>query len=299
MKSYIIEPNHERQEAVIEVCELHGTSGADMMAAIRYALQCEEVEVFYGRGALERHAIYVDQDALLKQLPSEGFMYVPAIMEVPFAGRAVVLGITSQGDDDVMVEPHIAEESLSELVSVSYVTKRYAETAFSLAESKEKKAREYLDEVGNGPVASDTLPNVFDDDSVHALRWVRTDARASVPSYISEGAACFDLAALEDTVIPAGGVQTVRLGLAVAVPQGSVIRLFSRKDMGLDHTPRLCNGCELVDSTMRDELVLVLANDRECDVLIKADSLIARGLVQEVRQYLMVEVDHLPTPIDL
>ena len=299
MKSYIIEPRHDSQEVVLEVCELHGKSGNDLMAAIRYALQCTEVEVFYGRGPLERHAIYVDQDALLKQAPTHGFLYVPAIMEVPFAGRAVVLGITSQGDDDVMVEPHIPEEDLSELVSVSYVNKRYAEMAFTLAESKEKKAREFLDEVGTGPVPAETLPNLFDDDSLHVLRWVRLDARAALPTYASEGAACFDLAALEDTLIPAGSVQAVRLGLAVAVPQGSVIRLFSRKDSRNEHTPRLCNGCDVVDPSMRDELVLMLANDRACDVLIKADTPIARGMVQEARQYLMVEVDHLPTPIDL
>lgn len=298
MKSYLIEPNHIAQAVEIQVCELHGSSGQEMMSAIRYALQCKQVEVFYGRGSLEGHAIYLDQDALLNQDPELGFMSVPDIMDLPFAGRAVILGVEQVNGDDVMVEPHIEEEELLDLLGVSYCTRRYAEMAFDLAESREQKAREFLNDKGDGPMKASELPTVFNDDSIPVLRWVRLDAQGVVPRYESERSSCFSVFAKEDVLLPARSVVRVGLGLAVDIPAGHVIRLFGRPSQE-GASPRLCNGSDLVTHEHQGELSVVLGNDRDEDVLIKRHVCLAYGLVQEVKRYLMLEVDELPTPIDL
>lgn len=94
--------------------------------------------------------------------------------------------------------------------------------------------------------------------------------RATLPSYATTGAACFDLKALIDTVdgklgdaimIPPGQARTVSTGLAFELPQGHVLLINSRSGHGFKHGVRLANSQGILDEDYRGEAMVRLHND--------------------------------------
>lgn len=109
-----------------------------------------------------------------------------------------------------------------------------------------------------------------------------------VPQYATEGAACFDLHAIiendigADAILP-GCSYTFRTGLAVEVPDGHVLMIYSRSGHGFNHGVRLANGTGVVDADYRGELLVCLHNDNpKYPFVINDQDRIAQALILPV-----------------
>lgn len=86
---------------------------------------------------------------------------------------------------------------------------------------------------------------------------------AITPTYGSDGAACFDLYAIE--VSGGGDYKTAicRTGLAFEVPEGHVMLIFSRSGHGFNKDVRLANCVGVIDSDYRGEVMVKLTKDSD------------------------------------
>ena len=91
---------------------------------------------------------------------------------------------------------------------------------------------------------------------------------AVIPTYAHEGDACFDLTAatvdgygFTGSVIDHNQPVFCGTGLAVDVPEGHVMLVFSRSGHGFKKNIRLSNGTGIIDSTYRGEVMVKLASD--------------------------------------
>lgn len=121
----------------------------------------------------------------------------------------------------------------------------------------------------------------------------KLDERAIIPQYQSEGAACFDLHAIEDGLVHVNG--TFRTGLAMEIPEGYVMLVFSRSGHGFSKDIRLANCVGVIDSDYRGEIKVKLTNDnfrpyiRTMDVQV--GDRIAQGMILPIPKVEFVEGD--------
>ncbi len=94
----------------------------------------------------------------------------------------------------------------------------------------------------------------------------KTHPDAVLPSYATQGAACFDLYAATVTgpLLPGDAVE-VGTGLAFEIPQGYGMLVFSRSGHGFSHDIRLANCVGVIDSDYRGEVLLKLRSDRSAE----------------------------------
>lgn len=95
----------------------------------------------------------------------------------------------------------------------------------------------------------------------------KTDDRAVMPAYGSEGAACFDIfgSSVQSGERAEDGIGyqtlTIRTGLKFEVPDGWVMRLYSRSGHGFKFGVRLCNSTGIIDSDYEGEVMVKLRAD--------------------------------------
>jgi len=124
------------------------------------------------------------------------------------------------------------------------------------------------------------------------LKVKRLDDRARLPEYATEGAACFDITAINKT--PEGPTRaSFGTGLAFEVPKDHVMLVFSRSGHGFRDNTRLANCVGVVDSDYRGELFVKL--DRSDGMMIDAlpGDRIAQAMVIPVSRVSLVEVEEL------
>lgn len=85
---------------------------------------------------------------------------------------------------------------------------------------------------------------------------------AIVPKYQTEGAACFDLHAIDGDGTSILNSQLFRTGLAFEVPEGYAMLVYSRSGQGFNHAVRLANCVGVIDSDYRGEVFVRLVNDQ-------------------------------------
>lgn len=122
------------------------------------------------------------------------------------------------------------------------------------------------------------------------LRIKKLADHARLPVYATEGAACLDLSSIEGMTIGAGAAHTFRTGLAVEVPAGHVMLVFSRSGHGFKHGVRLANCVGVIDSDYRGELMIRLANDGLLPIKIEAGDRIAQAMILPVPSISQIEV---------
>lgn len=128
------------------------------------------------------------------------------------------------------------------------------------------------------------------------VNFKKLSPEAQVPTYGTEGAACFDLYALQDAVVRGGSATTVHTGVAVEVPPGHVMLVFSRSGMGYNHALRLSNCVGVIDSDYRGEVVARLHQDSVDPARkyrIKAGDRVAQALIVPIPTIELVEVKEL------
>ena len=92
----------------------------------------------------------------------------------------------------------------------------------------------------------------------------RIDAGAIMPTYGTDGAACFDLYAKRGnnrTFLFTDQTHEVGTGLAFEIPQGFAMLIFSRSGMGFKDAVRLSNCTGVIDSDYRGEVRVKLIRD--------------------------------------
>lgn len=121
-------------------------------------------------------------------------------------------------------------------------------------------------------------------------------SKAKIPTYGSEGAACFDFYACldeDEIVVPAHGTVKVGTGLAFALGKGNVLFLYSRSGHGFKHGLRFVNCVGVIDSDYRGEVMVGIHNDSDTPYTLKDGERIAQGIVQSYLPTNFVVVDDL------
>lgn len=119
------------------------------------------------------------------------------------------------------------------------------------------------------------------------------DDKATLPEYATEGAACFDLASVQDGWVGGGKTMIFRTGLHFEVPDDHVMLVFSRSGHGFKNDVRLANCVGVVDSDYRGEVMVKLTNDGQRGMSVTAGDRIAQAMILPVRQATFTKTDDL------
>jgi dUTP pyrophosphatase len=134
------------------------------------------------------------------------------------------------------------------------------------------------------------------------LRRVHPDAQ--LPAYGTDGAAAFDFACVDgpwnDPSDPGlcrlvgGHAYLFATGWEVEIPQGYVLKLFSRSGHGFKHGLRLSNCVGIIDSDYRGQLMVQLQADLRGTVAhVRKGDRIVQGILERVERAAFLEVEQL------
>ena len=121
----------------------------------------------------------------------------------------------------------------------------------------------------------------------------KLDPAAILPTYATAGAACFDLRTIEHGRVPARGSAKFRTGLAFEVPDGHVLKVYSRSGHGFNYGLRLSNVVGIIDSDYRGELIVSITNDSATAFEFEPGDRIAQGMIVLPPQVELAEADSL------
>ena len=115
------------------------------------------------------------------------------------------------------------------------------------------------------------------------------------PKYATDGAAGFDLHAIEDGAATPGVVAKVPLGFAAAVPEGHAMLITARSGHGVKFGAGVPQGYGLIDSDYRGEISMVLTVKRHMDWSV--GDRIAQAIIVPVVRVHMTLVWELPDTV--
>ena len=122
----------------------------------------------------------------------------------------------------------------------------------------------------------------------------RLDPDLPLPSYAHPGDAGADLVAAEDAELAPGARQTVRTGIAVAIPVGHVGLVHPRSGLAARLGVTVLNAPGTVDAGYRGEILVILVNhDHHNPVKISRGDRIAQLVIQRVERAAFQVVDQL------
>lgn len=128
------------------------------------------------------------------------------------------------------------------------------------------------------------------------VRIRRLRADVSLPCYGSPGAAAFDLAAADETTVPAGGMALIATGLVVEAPAGMFLGIFARSSTPLKRGLVVANGVGVVDADYcgpADEVKVAVLNVTAAAVTIRPGDRIAQGIFLPAPRVTWDETDAL------
>lgn len=123
------------------------------------------------------------------------------------------------------------------------------------------------------------------------IKLLSEDARK--PTYGSKGAACFDIYASEEALVPASKTFKFQTGLAFEIPEGYTMLVFPRSGLSVNKGLRLSNCVAVIDSDYRGELLVPLYNDTRMDQLVRSGDRIAQAMLVKADQIDLEEVPEL------
>ena len=126
-----------------------------------------------------------------------------------------------------------------------------------------------------------------------SVRRLRPDA--SLPRYMTDGAAGLDLAAALDApvTLPPGERALVPTGVAIAIPAGWEGQVRPRSGLAAKHGVTCLNAPGTIDFDFRGELKVILVNHGREPFTIARGERIAQMVVAPVMQVALVEADSL------
>lgn len=127
------------------------------------------------------------------------------------------------------------------------------------------------------------------------LKVKRLHPDARLPTYGSDGAACFDICSLSDGYLDdiAHPTAIFRTGLAFEVPEGWALLIYSRSGHGFKSNIRLANCVGVIDSDYRGEVMVKLTVDDFGRMIVNPGDRIAQAMLVPVPRTVFHEVDEL------
>lgn len=130
------------------------------------------------------------------------------------------------------------------------------------------------------------------------LRIQKLDPQAITPEYATDGAACFDLHALDEgRPHPRDPHAAIfRTGLAFEVPLGWVMKVYSRSGQGFKDAIRLSNCVGIIDSDYRGEVQVALRFDGDDEMRcpkVRVGDRIAQAMLVQAPRVMFEVVDKL------
>lgn len=117
----------------------------------------------------------------------------------------------------------------------------------------------------------------------------KLNSEAVTPTYGSEGAAAFDLYALEDTGVFMSTL--IPTGISMEVPKGYVLLVVPRSSIGLKTTLRMPHSTGVIDSDYRGEIKVMYESMEP--MVVKKGERIAQGMIIPVTKVDFEEVKEL------
>lgn len=126
------------------------------------------------------------------------------------------------------------------------------------------------------------------------LKVKRLHEDAQLPTYGTDGAACFDLYAMHCGKATNTMPVIVRTGLAFDIPEGWVLKVYSRSGHGFKHSVRLANAVGVIDSDYVGEVMVKLTcDDPFGEFSFAKGDRIAQAMLEPAPRVNLVEVDAL------
>ena len=125
------------------------------------------------------------------------------------------------------------------------------------------------------------------------LKVKRLSSLATLPTYATEGSACFDLRAVHNGVVKPGCAMEFATDLAFEVPPGWVMKLYSRSGHGFKHGVRLANTTGIIDSDYRGHVPVMLSNDSGVAFYVAFGDRVAQAMLERVEPVEFEEADAL------
>lgn len=117
---------------------------------------------------------------------------------------------------------------------------------------------------------------------------------AIVPTYGTEGAACFDLAVhYGQGYIQPNEHKMIKTGLAFEIPKGYVMLIFPRSSWANSYSLNLMNCVGVIDSDYRGEVSVLLRNNGSDEFCVEKSQRIAQAMILPVQQVAFEVVDEL------
>jgi dUTP pyrophosphatase len=114
------------------------------------------------------------------------------------------------------------------------------------------------------------------------LKIRRLNDTVSLPTYGTDEAAGFDLAAAHEVTVAPGHIALVRTGLVIEVPTGHFLGIFARSSTPLKRGLMIANGVGVIDSDYsgpNDEIMIQVLNFTSNDVTIAPGDRLAQAIV--------------------
>lgn len=128
------------------------------------------------------------------------------------------------------------------------------------------------------------------------LKIKRLDPTIPLPTYGTDEAAGFDLAAASDVTIGPGQIALVRTGLIIEVPTGHFLAIFARSSTPLKRGLAVANGVGVIDpdySGPNDEVMIQVLNFTPADVVVRRGDRLAQAIVLPAPRVSWHEVEEI------
>lgn len=127
----------------------------------------------------------------------------------------------------------------------------------------------------------------------------KLNPHATCPRRASEHAAGFDL--VSTGVKIQGNQVIVSTGLAVAFPEGYVLKVFGRSGLAFKHDVFLTNGVGIIDADYRGEILLSFSSTTmspaEMSNVLKTGTRVAQCILEFLPITQWLEIEHLPESV--
>ena len=116
---------------------------------------------------------------------------------------------------------------------------------------------------------------------------------AIMPTYATEGAAAFDLYAVNGGIVPVMGSLVVGIGISLEIPDDHVMRIYGRSGHGFNYDVSLANSVGIIDSDFRGEIKVKLSNFGAKRMLVNVGDRIAQAIIEPIPRVEFEWVDDL------
>ncbi len=123
------------------------------------------------------------------------------------------------------------------------------------------------------------------------LQIKKLDPRAKLPTYAHPGDAGLDIYTLEEVTIKPGERQSIKTGIALAIPDGYVGLVWDKSGLAFKYGLKSMAG--VIDAGYRGELMICLFNTSSEPYTFKSGEKLVQLLIQKVDRVEIEEVDEL------